>query len=181
MIRDRRTRIVATVGPASRGRIEELARAGVDVFRLNFSHGVHADHSAALTAVRAAEAAIGRPLAVLADLQGPKFRLGEFRRGSIAVAPGQRLRLDLDPAPGDARRVPLPHPEVLKVLAPGARLLVDDGKVRLAVIRAGEGFAEVEVLAGERLSDHKGLAVPGVTIPVPALTAKDGRDLAHAL
>jgi pyruvate kinase len=183
MIRRRRTRIVATLGPASRApsMVLTLAQTGVDVFRLNFSHGTHDDHAAALKAVRAAEAAIGRPLAVLGDLQGPKFRLGVFAAGHIDIAPGQTLRLDLDPAPGDRRRVALPHPEVFKVLRAGIELLLDDGRVRLAVRRADAESAEVEVMAGEALSDHKGLAVPGVTIPVPAMTAKDQADAEFAL
>ncbi|MGI9168580.1 MAG: pyruvate kinase [Caulobacteraceae bacterium] len=183
MIRQRRTRIVATVGPASRApaMVRELARIGVDVFRLNFSHGAPADHAAALKAVRAAEAAVGRPLAVLADLQGPKFRLGRFTAGSIAIARGQRLRLDLDPTPGDRRRVQLPHPEMFRIFTPGVEVVLDDGKVRLAVRAAGADFAEVEVVSGEALSDHKGIAVPGATIPVPAMTAKDRADLDFAL
>ena len=183
MIRKRRTRIVATLGPASRApeTVLALAEAGVDVFRLNFSHGTHDDHAAALAAVRAAEAEIGRPLAALADLQGPKFRLGAFAGGRIEIAPGQALRLDLDPAPGDRRRVCLPHPEVFRVLRPGMTLLLDDGKVRLLVREAHGEVAEVEVTAGEALSDHKGLAVPGVTIPVPALTAKDEADAQFAI
>ena len=183
MIRRRRTRIVATLGPASQApeRIVELARTGVDTFRLNFSHGAHADHAAALAGVRAAEREIGRPLAVLADLQGPKFRLGRFAGGSISLTNGQVLRLDLDPTPGDGRRVALPHPEMLKVLAPGVQILLDDGKVRLTVVAAGEGFVDAEVVFGERLSDHKGVAAPGVIIPTSALTDKDLIDLDFAL
>jgi pyruvate kinase len=183
MIRQRRTRIVATLGPASRApeMVVELARIGVDVFRLNFSHGAHADHAGALKAVRDAEAVIGRPLAALADLQGPKFRLGNFTGGRIDLVTGQTLRLDLDPAEGDATRVQLPHPEVFKVLAPGLAVVLDDGRVQLRVRDAGRDFADVEVLAGEALSDHKGVAVPGVTIPVPAMTAKDRADLDFAL
>jgi pyruvate kinase len=183
MIRKRRTRIVATLGPASRApeMVLHLAEAGVDVFRLNFSHGTHDDHAHALAAVRAAESAIGRPLAALADLQGPKFRIGAFARGRIDIAPGQTLRLDLDPAAGDRRRVQLPHPEVFHVLRPGMNLLLDDGKVRLKVIEAKGESAQVEVTAGEALSDHKGLAVPGATIPVPALTSKDQVDVDFAL
>jgi pyruvate kinase len=161
--------------------VQALAEAGVDVFRLNFSHGTHDDHAAALKDVRAAEAAIGRPLAALADLQGPKFRLGAFAGGRIDIAPGQMLRLDLDPTPGDRRRVQLPHPEVFKVLRPGLELLLDDGKVRLTVRHAEAKMAEVEVTAGEALSDHKGLAAPGVTIPVPAMTSKDQADAEFAL
>lgn len=183
MIRQRRTRIVATLGPASRApeQVAALARIGVDVFRLNFSHGAHADHAGALKAVRDAEAAIDRPLAALADLQGPKFRLGRFAQGRIALIKGQSLRLDLDPEPGDSLRVQLPHPEVFKVLAPGRQVVLDDGRVRLSVREAGKDFADVEVIAGDALSDHKGVAVPGATIPVPAMTPKDRLDLDFAL
>jgi pyruvate kinase len=183
MIRARRARIVATLGPASASpeRVIALARAGVDVFRLNFSHGSHDDHAEALAAVRAAEVAIDRPLAALADLQGPKFRVGVFRRGEIAVKPGHRLRLDLDPSAGGVRRVNLPHPELFKAIYEGAQLLLDDGRVRLKVLRSGEDFAETEVVQGESLSDHKGVALPGAVIPHPALTAKDREDLAFAL
>jgi pyruvate kinase len=183
MIRRRRTRIVATLGPASRApeTVRALAETGVDVFRLNFSHGSHDDHAQALAAVRAAEAEVGRPLAALADLQGPKFRIGTFAGEHIDLAPGQHLRLDLDPAPGDRRRVCLPHPEVFRVLRPGVELLLDDGKVRLAVREARGAAADVEVTAGEQLSDHKGVAVPGATIPVPAMTSKDQADAEFAL
>jgi len=183
MIRQRRTRIVATLGPASHtaSMICELARIGVDVFRLNFSHGSHNDHGVALERVRAAEQEVGRPLAVLGDLQGPKFRLGVFAKGRIAIAPGQKFRLDLDPAPGDSRRVGLPHPEVLQVLKPGSFVVLDDGKVRLRVRSSGPDFAAAEVVTGDVLSNHKGLSVPGVTIPVPALTVKDRADLDFAL
>ena len=183
MIRQRRTRIVATLGPASRApaMVVALARAGVDVFRLNFSHGSRDEHAAALLAVRAAEAEVGRPLAALADLQGPKFRLGAFVGGKIAIRPGQSLRLDLDPAPGDRKRAPFPHPEMLRALNGGSMLFVDDGKVRLKVQKVGADFATVEVIAGEQLSDRKGVAAPGITIPTPALTAKDRVDLDFAL
>src|SRR5271155_2974824 len=135
-----------------------LARAGADVFRLNFSHGSHDDHAAALAAIRAAEAELGRPLAALADLQGPKFRLGDFRDGRIAVAAGDRLRLDLDPALGDHRRVNLPHPDLLGALTPGCFLLIDDGKVRLRVLETGPDHADVEVIQGDELSNHKGVS-----------------------
>jgi pyruvate kinase len=183
MIRRRRTRIVATLGPASRdaAMVRLLAETGVDVFRLNFSHGTWDDHAAALEAVRAAEAAIERPLTVLADLQGPKFRIGAFDGGQIPLAPGQILRLDLDARPGDGHRVEFAHPEVLRALRPGMTLLLDDGKVRLTVRRCDGGSAEAAVVSGEALSDHKGLSVPGVTIPTPALTAKDEGDAEVAL
>jgi pyruvate kinase len=183
MIRTRRARIVATLGPASQApdRVLALAKAGVDVFRLNFSHGEHEEHAAALEAVRAAEAAIERPLAVLADLQGPKFRLGDFTGGTAAIEPGQAFRLDLDPAPGDCDRVCLPHPELFAVLSAGAELLLDDGRVRLKVGDCGAGHAATVVIQGQDLSDHKGVAFPGAVIPLPALTPKDHDDLAFAL
>ncbi|WP_296819160.1 pyruvate kinase [Brevundimonas sp.] len=183
MTRARRARIVATIGPASRepGMIKTLARAGVDVFRLNFSHGSHEDHAAALKAIRGAELTIRRPLGVLADLQGPKLRLGKFADGAIEVEAGHRIRLDLDTTPGDASRVGMPHPEIFAALKPDALLLLDDGKVRLRVETAGADFADTVVEAGSRLSDRKGVAVPGGTIPISALTPKDLEDLAFAL
>lgn len=183
MNRARRARIVATLGPASRapGTVKALAQAGVDVFRLNFSHGSHDDHAAALKAVRGAEMALQRPLGVLADLQGPKLRLGRFRDVEIAVAPGQRLRLDLDETPGDETRVCMPHPEIFKALRGDHLLLLDDGRVRLKVITRDDTWADVEVLSGTKLSDRKGVAVPQAVIPVSALTPKDREDLAFAL
>ncbi len=182
MIRTRRTRMLCTLGPASRGPvIEALARAGADVFRLNFSHGSHADHETAFAAVRAAEAAIERPLGILADLQGPKFRLGKFAEGAIRIEAGMVLRLDLDPTPGDVTRVCVPHPEILAALKPGTLVLVDDGKVRLRVEEADGKSAVTVVEAGDELSNAKGLGVPGVRIGMPALTEKDRQDLAFAL
>lgn len=184
MIRTRRTRMVCTLGPASRSpdRIEALARAGADVFRLNFSHGSHDDHAKAFEAVRAAEAAVERPLGVLADLQGPKFRLGKFAEGQVRLTQGQRFRLDLDTkTPGDETRVAAPHPEILAALKPGTVVLIDDGKVRLKVEAADGKSADTIVEAGDELSNAKGLGVPGVRIPLPALTDKDREDLAFAI
>ncbi len=183
MNRARRARIVATLGPASRapGTVKALAQAGVDVFRLNFSHGSHEDHAAALKAVRGAEMAVNRPLGVLADLQGPKLRLGKFADGAIEVERGQVIRLDLDPTPGDAKRVQLPHPEILQALRVGHALLIDDGRVRLEVVDRADDWADVKVISGSKLSDRKGVAVPDCVIPVSALTPKDREDLAFAL
>lgn len=183
MIRARRARIVATLGPASRepAMIRDLAVAGADVFRVNFSHGTHADHARAIQAVRQVEAEVGRPLAVLADLQGPKLRLGEFADGAVRLKAGHHLRLDLSSKPGDAERIGVPHPEVFVALRTGALVLLDDGKVRLRVVKRGPDFADTVVEAGDELSDHKGLNLPGLAIPIPALTDKDRKDLAFAL
>ena len=183
MFRARRARIVATLGPASRGveKVRDLAAAGADVFRVNFSHGTHADHARAIASVREAEAAVGRPLAVLADLQGPKLRLGEFADGRVKLKAGHALRLDLKSKPGDASRIGVPHPEVFAALSTGALVLLDDGKVRLRVTGHGPDFADTVVEAGEQLSNHKGLNLPGLAIPIPALTEKDRVDLAFAL
>ena len=183
MIRTRRTRMICTLGPASRTQavIEALSRAGADVFRLNFSHGSHADHQASFDAVRAAEAALERPLGILGDLQGPKFRLGKFHGGSVELVQGSPFRLDQDPTPGDETRVCVPHPEILLALRPGTLVLIDDGKVQLRVESTDGKSADTIVEAGDQLSDNKGLGVPGVRIPMPALTDKDRVDLAFAL
>ncbi len=178
-----RTKIVATLGPASDGerRVEALVEAGADLFRLNFSHGAHADHAARIAAVRAVEARRGRPLGILADLQGPKLRIGDFTDGRVALLPGERLTLDLDPSPGDQHRVQLPHPEIIHAARVGAVLLLDDGRLRLRVTGCHDGRLETEIVVGGILSDHKGLNVPDMMLPIPAVTAKDRLDLAFAL
>ncbi len=183
MIRARKARMVATLGPASRApdKVLALAEAGVDVFRLNFSHGVQEDHARALEAVRAAEATLGRPLGALADLQGPKLRIGAFDTGFVSLEPHQSFRLDLDPTPGDQHRVGLPHPQLFKAMTPGSVLLLDDGKVRLKVTRCDDHSADTEVLVAGKLSDRKGIALPGSVIPMAAMTDKDHSDLNFAL
>ncbi|HEX2559840.1 pyruvate kinase [Phenylobacterium sp.] len=183
MIRARRARIVATLGPASRdpAKVVQLARAGADVFRVNFSHGTHEDHGQTIAAVRAAEAKVGRHLAVLADLQGPKLRLGAFADKAVALKQGQRFRLDMSKEPGDANRVGVPHKEVFQALKEGAMILLDDGKVKLKVLEHGRDFAETRVIAGHGLSNNKGLNLPGLAIPIPALTDKDRQDVVFAL
>ena len=183
MRRTRNAKIVATLGPASSDPavVRQLFLAGVDVFRLNFSHGSHADHSERFKTLRALEQETGRPIAILADLQGPKLRVGTFVDGPVMLAQGQAFRLDLDPAPGNAQRAGLPHPEIFAALVPGAELLLDDGKLRLEVERCGADFAETRVVVGGKLSERKGVNVPGVVLPITALTDKDRRDLALAL
>ncbi|MDZ5457489.1 pyruvate kinase [Azohydromonas lata] len=177
-------KIVATLGPASDDfqTIQALFNAGADVFRLNFSHGRHEDHQRRLEIIREVERQGGRPIGVLLDLQGPKLRIGTFPGGPIQLAEGQAFRLDLDAkAPGSAGRVLLPHPEIFAALQPGAELLLDDGRVRLRVERCGADFAETRVLNGGPLSDRKGVNVPGVVLPLSALTEKDRKDLQFGL
>ncbi|MEQ9813067.1 MAG: pyruvate kinase [Azospirillaceae bacterium] len=181
--RDRQTKIVATLGPASSSEamIRRLFEAGVDVFRLNFSHGTHQDHAKRLATIRALEAEFDRPICVLADMQGPKLRVGKFKDGSVALEVGQRFRVDLDDTPGDASRVNLPHPEVFDALSEGQFILLDDGKVRLKVTERGTDFAVTEVIAGSRLSDNKGFNLPNAILSVKPLTDKDLVDLEFAL
>lgn len=181
--RRRRTKIIATLGPAS-STPEILARlhqAGADVFRLNFSHGSHEDHLARITMIRALEEKFGRPIGILADVQGPKLRVGRFGGGRVHLQTGQGFRLDLNATPGDAKRVNLPHPEIIAAAGIGTTLLLDDGKLRLRVTRKRDDALETEVLVGGPLSDRKGVNVPDVVLPIPALTAKDRIDLDFAL
>jgi len=181
--RRRRTKIIATLGPAS-ATAEVLARlfhAGADVFRLNFSHGTHEDHAARIAMVRALEEKSGRPIGILADVQGPKLRVGIFGGGRVHLQTGQPFRLDLNATPGDARRVNLPHPEIIAAATIGSTLLLDDGKLRLRVLRKREDALETEVVVGGSLSDRKGVNVPEVVLPIPSLTEKDRADLAFAL
>jgi pyruvate kinase len=184
MRRQRSAKIVATLGPASSSpdMINALFQAGVDVFRLNFSHGSQADHSARVDAIREVEKATGRPIGIMADLQGPKLRLGAFANGKIQLAAGNRFRLDLDRAtPGDESRAPLPHPEIFAAIQRGTDLLLNDGTVRLRVDTCGDDYAETTVITGGALSDRKGVNVPGAVLPISALTEKDRSDLAFAL
>jgi pyruvate kinase len=183
MHRTRNVKIVATLGPASSQpeQIKALVEAGADVFRLNFSHGSHEDHKARIQIVRALELELGQPIGLLADLQGPKLRIGAFATGAVDLVAGQRFRLDSDPAPGDASRVCLPHAEVMAALADGTDLLLDDGKLRLRIVGTGAGWAEAEVMVGGRLSDRKGVNLPGALVRMSPLTPKDRADLAVAL
>lgn len=181
--RNRNTKIVATLGPASSdpAMIRQLFDAGVDVFRLNFSHGTHADHKLRFDAIRQIEADVGRPVGILMDLQGPKLRLGKIVDGKLALTTGQKLRLDLDPTPGDINRVPLLHPEIFAAIRPGDDLLIDDGKVRLRVLSCTKEHADVQALNAGVISDRKGVNVPGAILPMSAMTAKDREDLDFGL
>ena len=179
----RRTKIVSTLGPASSSvaMITRLFEAGVDVFRLNFSHGTHADHDARIAILRDLEVRSGRPIGILADVQGPKLRVGAFEAGRASLTAGATFRLDLDEALGTAERVRLPHPEIIEAAAMGSSLLLDDGKLRLRVIEKGADYLRTQVIAGGILSDRKGVNVPDVLLPIPALTDKDRVDLDFAL
>ncbi len=183
MRRQRHAKIVATLGPAtsSEATIAALVEAGADVFRLNFSHGTHAEHADRFRLIRDLEGRFGRPIGVLADLQGPKLRVGRFAAGKVMLATGQRFRLDLSSEPGDAERAPLPHPEIFQALAPGEALLLDDGRIRLRVLSGDAAHAETEVIVGGPLSDNKGVNVPDSALRLSALTDKDRTDLAFAL
>ena len=183
MRRQRNVKIIATLGPASSdaATIRALFEAGADVFRLNMSHGSHADHRLRHGIIRALEAETGRPIGILADLQGPKLRVGTFADGPVQLVAGQTFRLDLDATPGDLGRVNLPHPEIFAALAPGMNLLLDDGNIRLSVDDNGADFAQCTVRTGGRLSERKGVNVPDAVLPLSALTPKDRRDLGFAL
>jgi len=183
MRRQRRTKIVATLGPASAdpATIERLFIAGTDVFRINMSHTPHEGLRAFVRAIREIEKRHGRPIGILADLQGPKLRLGTFAAGGAALAAGATFMLDDDAKPGDGARVYLPHPEILASLQPGHRLLVDDGKVRLVVTEASRTRAVTKVEVKGRVSDRKGVSLPDTIVTLSALTPKDHADLDAAL
>ena len=161
--------------------IEALHLAGADVFRLNFSHGSHADHEERVDTIRALEKNSGRPIGILADLQGPKIRLGTFKDGPVMLENDAPFRLDLDETPGDKTRVSLPHPAVLESLEEGSILLLDDGKLKLTVMEAGTDFADCEVTVGGKISDRKGVNIPNALVRMSPLTDKDRKDLDFAL
>ena len=179
MKRDRNVKIVATLGPASDNyeMIKALHLAGADVFRLNMSHGSHEEIAERHKIIRQIEKEFDSPIAILADLQGPKLRVGVFKNKEEELAEGATFRLDLDEAEGDATRVCLPHPEIFAALEVGKTLLVNDGKIRLKVTACGGDFAECEVIAGGTISNRKGVNVPDVVLPLAALSEKDLRDL----
>lgn len=179
MRRQRNVKIVATLGPASSDKetIRALFDAGADVFRLNMSHGSHTEIAERHRIIREIEAEVGRPIGILADLQGPKLRVGVFENDEVELEVGQPFRLDLDDKPGNAERVQLPHKEIFEALEPGSHLLVNDGKIRLRVDTCGPGFADCEVEVGGTISNRKGVNVPDVVLPLAALSGKDRKDL----
>ncbi len=183
MRRHRRAKIVATVGPASNTpeMLKRLFLAGVDTFRLNFSHGTHEDHAKVHAAIRALEAEMGRPIGILQDLQGPKIRVGTIRDGKITVAAGESIRFVLSGADGDKTAIPLPHPEIFAAVMPGHNLLIDDGRVRVAVTGLGDDYIDAKVVIGGTISNRKGVNLPDTVLELSPLTAKDRVDLAFGL
>jgi len=182
MRRERNAKIVGTLGPASNNQsvIEQLFDSGVDAFRLNFSHGTHSGHEATCKIVRELESKRRRPIGIIADLQGPKHRIGKMHR-LVALQTGQRYKLDLDQTPGDEKRAPLLHPEIFNALTVGKRLLIDDGKVELRVLEFNASEALTEVTVGGDVSSNKGVNIPDLVLPISALTVKDLKDLEFAL
>ena len=183
MYRNRQAKIVATLGPAtsSTERIAELYEAGADVFRFNMSHGTRKQYRQWRDVMRELERTSGRPIGMIADLQGPKLRIGSFRDATIDLERGREFRLDLDSEPGDAGRVGTPHPEIFAAIARGDTILLDDGRVTLKVTECGDDHATTIVETGESLSNNKGLNLPGVRLPIAALTPKDRDDIGFSL
>ncbi|GHD04973.1 pyruvate kinase [Tianweitania populi] len=179
MRRSRKVKILATLGPASsdEAMIRRLFEAGADVFRINMSHTDHPSMQELVRRIRSVEKEVGRPIGILADLQGPKLRVGKFADKSVALEVGQTFTLDDDPTPGDATRVHLPHPEILASVQAGHRLLIDDGKLQLLAEEADGKSIICRVVAGTKISDKKGVSLPDTDLPVGALTEKDRLDL----
>jgi pyruvate kinase len=179
MRRSRKVKILATLGPASSDEvmIKRLFEAGVDVFRVNMSHADHDLMRTLVGRIRSVEKQVGRPIGILADLQGPKLRVGKFANGAQALVPGATFTLDDDPTPGDATRVYLPHPEILQSVQPGHRLLIDDGKLHLRAEKTTGKKLTCTVVSGTKISDRKGVSLPDTELPVGALTEKDRSDL----
>ncbi len=183
MRRNRHAKIVATVGPASSApeKLRELFHAGVDTFRLNFSHGTHEDHAAVHRAIRALEGEVGRPIGILQDLQGPKIRIGKLAGGAFALQRDETIRFVLGQEEGDQSRIPLPHPEIFEAIMPKQQLLIDDGRVRVEVTGIGHDWIDAKVLVGGMISNRKGVNLPGTVLNMSPLTPKDRVDLAFGL
>lgn len=181
--RGRKVKILATVGPASSSpeMLRKLFLAGADAFRVNMSHGDHETHGKTIAAIRAMEKEFHRPITILCDLQGPKLRVGTFKEGKAVIRHSGHFTLDRNPEPGDETRVELPHPELFGLLEKGQRLLINDGKIRLVVIRADENEILCSAEVGGVISDRKGVNVPDAEVPIPALTEKDRKDLTFAV
>jgi len=181
--RSRKVKILATLGPASSTpeMIRSLMLAGADAFRINMSHGDQQQKAALVKTIRALEEEFRRPTTILFDLQGPKLRVGQFEGGATQLKTGERFIFDRSADVGDQSRVELPHPELFEAVRPGTSILIDDGKVRLKVLESKDERIISEVQVGGRVSDNKGVNVPDIVVPIPALTDKDRSDLQFAL
>jgi pyruvate kinase len=182
----RRTKIVCTIGPASSSveQLDRLAAAGMDVARLNFSHGTHAEHAEVVRRIRAGEGRWGRPVAILQDLQGPKIRLGTFgANGGLRVdlEPGRVFTLCRRPCVGTAERASVAPPQSLLAVKVGDQVLMDDGMIELRVEATTDEEVRCRVVQGGRISDHKGLSLPRVALPISCLTDKDREDLTFGI
>ncbi|MEO9786160.1 MAG: pyruvate kinase, partial [Aurantimonas coralicida] len=179
MRRHRKVKILATLGPASSSEemIRKLHEAGADVFRINMSHSDHDLMRELVARIRRVESAVGRPIGILADLQGPKLRVAKFAEGSVQLTVGDDFTLDDNPEPGDTTRVYLPHPEILEAVEVGHRLLIDDGRLQLVCTETDKHSIKCRVVAGNKISDRKGVSLPDTTLTTGALTDKDRRDL----
>ncbi|MGN0919293.1 MAG: pyruvate kinase [Alphaproteobacteria bacterium] len=177
------TKIIATLGPGSSSpeMIAKLVKAGVNIFRLNFSHGTHAEHLEQIKIIRLQSKKDKQHYTILADMQGPKLRVGHFKEGEVVLRAGEEFVLDNNEKAGDVKRVYLPHPEIFKVIKVGMNLLLNDGKIVLNVIKADKNKIQTKIIVGGTLSDHKGVNVPDVVLPISALTPKDKKDLSFAL
>ena len=178
-----KTHILATIGPSSASKevIEQLIDSGADAFRFNFSHGTHAEHKERFEIVRKLSEKKGRHITLIADMQGPKLRVGEFKDGAIDLKEGQEFVLDMDKKLGDEQRVTLPHPEIFKAVKPKDMLLLNDGNIRLKVAKCDSTHIWTKVVVGGKLSSHKGVNLPNITLPISAITEKDKEDLKFAL
>lgn len=183
MRRHRHAKIVATVGPASNtpDKLKALFLAGVDTFRLNFSHGTHEDHEKVFHAIRALEKEMDRPIGILQDLQGPKIRIGTLKDGMLTLVAGDAIRFVKDGVEGDARSIPLKHPEIFDAVVPGQELLIDDGRVRVTLTGIGDDYIDARVAVGGVISNRKGVNLPGTLLNLSPLTDKDRVDLAFGL
>jgi pyruvate kinase len=181
--RARKVKILATLGPASSDAkmIRKLMLAGADAFRINMSHGTQAQKAKLVEAIRALEKEFHRPSTILFDLQGPKLRVGHFEGGRAVLEKGSIFTFDAAKKAGDCKRVQLPHAELFEAVKPGTNILIDDGKVRLKVVETSDHKIVSEVQVGGAVSDNKGVNVPDVVVPIPALTEKDRDDLQFAL
>ncbi len=175
----RRTKIVATIGPASSSEemLKELVSSGANVFRLNFSHGDHADKRAIIQRIRSVSEQLAQPIAILGDLQGPKIRVGQLKDGFMLLAPGQQVTITSRDILGENNVIPTCYPELPQCVSVGERILLDDGLMELSVLSTNSDEVHCEVKFGGTLKDRKGINLPGAAVAAPCLTEKDKNDL----